>query len=400
MKYWHLNLNEIQEMIGFCRQYKNILIFGVSENCEYILKFFDICNVRVNAFVENNLPEHKFCYREIPVITTDKLIKQFSTVDTGIILGLYNEHYESVIPYLRKCDFSYFDVSEHNKNIIMSKLSPKPPKETHIEIPITEHCNLNCKMCNYFAPLAKKQFYPLTNFRNDIKRLANLCEHKLGTLKIIGGEPLLHPNLIEILRISRETFQDNEIILVTNGTLLLHHENAKQGNIWDALKKFNIWILLTVYPININVNAIFDKANEYGVNIGIIPNLPNPDSEKKLHKFVLDPLGKQEAFTFINCGYFNSCVTMMQGGKIFPCPPAAHIHIFNEFFNENLMITEDDYVDIYKIKSFSDISDLCSRRVEFCKYCAIKSHGRWYKWEVSNKTIDEWIDIAGEESST
>ena len=76
---------------------------------------------------------------------------------------------------------------------------------------ITDECNLECKHC-LNTRLNSKHYLSL----DVIKQIANECE-KLGIfyVKLGGGEPLLHPNFSEIIKILRE--KNIFISLSTNG---------------------------------------------------------------------------------------------------------------------------------------------------------------------------------------
>ena len=66
----------------------------------------------------------------------------------------------------------------------------KPPRNPfNFEIHLNDHCNLNCKSCFHFVPLAKPDsYYPLDEFERDIKRLCSLFDGKwLGSPPRHGG---------------------------------------------------------------------------------------------------------------------------------------------------------------------------------------------------------------------
>ena len=82
-----------------------------------------------------------------------------------------------------------------------------------IYIEITNVCNLNCRFCP--DTNRKKQFMSIENFEEVIKKVHNYT--KLVTLHI-KGEPLLHNNLKELLKILEEYNLKTNI--TTNGTLI------------------------------------------------------------------------------------------------------------------------------------------------------------------------------------
>jgi sulfatase maturation enzyme AslB (radical SAM superfamily) len=84
-----------------------------------------------------------------------------------------------------------------------------------------QHCNLNCKCCTTFSPIAEKSFLNIESYKNDMAKLAELTGNKLSNFYVTGGEPLLHPQITEIFSVARKYFPETEIFFMTNGLLLL-----------------------------------------------------------------------------------------------------------------------------------------------------------------------------------
>ena len=49
------------------------------------------------------------------------------------------------------------------------------------------------------APLAEKKFLNLEIYENDLKRLSELSGGIMHHINILGGEPLLHPEIKKII---------------------------------------------------------------------------------------------------------------------------------------------------------------------------------------------------------
>jgi molybdenum cofactor biosynthesis enzyme MoaA len=84
-----------------------------------------------------------------------------------------------------------------------------------------QHCNLNCKCCTAFSPIAEEHFLDIETYKNDMENLSKLTSQKLASFYVTGGEPLLHPHITEIFDIAREYFPETPISFMTNGLLLL-----------------------------------------------------------------------------------------------------------------------------------------------------------------------------------
>ncbi|MDR0527310.1 MAG: radical SAM protein [Spirochaetaceae bacterium] len=249
------------------------------------------------------------------------------------------------------------------------------------EVSVCDHCNLNCVSCEHFSPIADETFLDIEQYEKDCKRLSELFGGEIAWLHLMGGEPLLHPRLIEILEISRRYFKSGSIELVSNGILLL-----KQSDLfWETCRKNDITVAVTQYPIKLDHKLIERKAVETGIRfryyfIG----------HKTMHKKPLDINGRQNIAENLSlCHKFNTCVQLVSG-KLYTCIEMAYIKYFNKYYNQNLVVDENDSIDIYKAKTKHEILEKLAKPVSFCKYCDIKNTDFGIEWRVSKKEISEW----------
>jgi MoaA/NifB/PqqE/SkfB family radical SAM enzyme len=255
-----------------------------------------------------------------------------------------------------------------------------------LQIHAVEHCNLNCKGCNAFSPIIKESaetYITIEAFENDCKRLSELTNGQIGTLTISGGEPLLHPRITDLLKMARNYFPKGVVRMITNGLLL-----CKQDEIfWELCKKHDITIIMTKYPINLDFDKIESLFSTYKIrfyyqnNTGVIT--------KKMLKFPVDLSGSQNIKTNYAVCMFSRCI-VLERGKIYTCICSAHSRYFNKYFNQNLVLTEDDYIDIYKTSDIEQVFDFLSKPIPFCKYCRPKDLVFGIDWGLSKKEISEW----------
>jgi MoaA/NifB/PqqE/SkfB family radical SAM enzyme len=86
----------------------------------------------------------------------------------------------------------------------------------YAQVVVTDDCNLSCDYCNEYVPGAPAA--PLTTFQ---ERIDKLDELGVMVYDLLGGEPLLHPELIGLIRyIKAKRSNENIVILITNGFLL------------------------------------------------------------------------------------------------------------------------------------------------------------------------------------
>jgi MoaA/NifB/PqqE/SkfB family radical SAM enzyme len=249
------------------------------------------------------------------------------------------------------------------------------------EVHLTDHCNLNCIGCLHFAPLAEKYFLNIKEYEQDCKQLSNLLNGEIESICLLGGEPLLHPQITEIMEITRKHFPVGEIIIVTNGILLFKLDNF----FWKKCHDNSIGISITKYPISLEFDFLEKKAKHYGITFKYFKII------KEFSKSSLDKEGSQNIIdNSKSCGMINYCI-QLRNGKLFTCPLVAYIDIFNRYFNESFQITDKDYVDIYKIKDKYEIFNFLCKPFPFCRYCNIEKLEYNIPWQPSKKQISEWI---------
>lgn len=97
----------------------------------------------------------------------------------------------------------------------------RPTALDQLDICAAEHCNLGCYSCNHFSQLADPEFADTANVERDLRRLSELSGGNIPLIYLAGGEPLLNPELPELMRIARQYFPQSRVQIITNGLLLL-----------------------------------------------------------------------------------------------------------------------------------------------------------------------------------
>jgi len=106
------------------------------------------------------------------------------------------------------------------------------------EVNIVEHCNLRCRSCTHLSPVLPKHFVDPGALSCDLTTLAG--SYHANVLKILGGEPLLHPDLLAVLMAARESQVAEKLEIWTNGLLL-----PRMGpRVWEAVDSVRI----SLYP--------------------------------------------------------------------------------------------------------------------------------------------------------
>lgn len=251
-----------------------------------------------------------------------------------------------------------------------------------LEVHLVEHCNLNCSGCSHFSNLAEKQFTDINVFEKDLKLLSELSQQKIERLHLMGGEPLLHPQTIDFMKISRKYFPEITIYFVTNGVLFANTKDE----FWEACKEYDIEVRPTKYPLNINYEIGEEKAKEH--NVKYIYYNEAKQVKTSLH-FALDLEGKQKpVHSFLNC-FITPC-NLLKNGKIYTCSIAGNLEHFNKFFGKNIPELDSSYIELEKVKDFSEILTFLATPISLCAYCNSAARTR-QPFALSKKDIHEWV---------
>lgn len=259
-----------------------------------------------------------------------------------------------------------------------------PREELSFEIALAEHCNLNCAGCDHFSPVSEPEFADLEEYTKDFRRITELFGNHVGEVHLLGGEPLLHPNVTGFFRAARESFPEATIDVTTNGVLLL----SEPESFWTSCRENRIVIRPTKYPIPLNFEKIEALAAQHGVEYRYIGNTGTV--LKMMDRYKLDVCGLQNGNkSFLFCHRANSCVYLAHG-RLYTCTVAPTVRHFNKAFGQDLKLTPEDSVDIYQVGSAREIMEFLARPIPFCRYCNVEGTEHNVPWSQSKKSIEEW----------
>ena len=249
---------------------------------------------------------------------------------------------------------------------------------TRAEIHLVHHCNLKCASCLHFSPLCRPWCISLKELEDQLSSIANCVEE----VRLLGGEPLLHPQLGECLRIARKCLPHNRIILVSNGLLF----RSVSDDLLQSIIENRIQIRLSVYPIDLDYDKIIEDLKKKGADIAQYVNF----SVYSFTRMPLDPMG-----CFDPKKAFAACAKCVQivDGKVFPCPTIAYSNFLNEAFGTHFeTVPEKDYLWLKDVKDEIDVIDFLREPKPFCRYCSSGSdQEEIIEYHSSRKEAQEWI---------
>ena len=207
---------------------------------------------------------------------------------------------------------------------------------------ITAKCNQNCKYCHRFLNVND------LNYENNERILKNLIHEGIKEITWTGGEALLYPNVVPLMKLAKENGIKNK--LITNG-LLLAQSNHKE-EICDNLD----YLVLSIDSIDNQTNLELGRGINHYKNIKeVLDYVKDKDLKLNINTVVskeninqLDDLGN-----FLN----NYKINTWKFFKFMPLRETAEK-------NKNLFEITDAEFDAKKgvFKKFDNISNISYKK--------------------------------------
>jgi hypothetical protein len=369
----------------FIPAHKEIYLFGTGGYGRAVYKYLSECGVSVAAFVVSR-PQCEKTETGEPILSIEQFKARYEqTPGMGLILSIGHEFYDEVIPKLLFAGENVYILAEKYKKLAIARCSHK---KKSLGFHIVDHCNFACYACYGGAPVAKEKFYDFNQFHCELERLKELFGDDVDSIGFSGGEPLLHPQLMEFIEAARSLFADcNNIHFVTNGLLL-----DKQDEIfWKRCATSKVRVYWTQYPINYKnpPSFLYAKAKKHGAWLSDM-NLNTNDKIKESWLTPLSQKGSEKAYDFLFCPFHNNCISV-KDGRIYACNRMRIAEHLESNFNVPFPIRGRDYIDIFRAKNADEIYSFLSRRPPFCDFCAIRARRSIGEFKQSKKERCEWL---------
>ena len=224
-----------------------------------------------------------------------------------------------------------------------------------------DHCSLKCYGCSQCSPYLNEHFSDYKVFERSLKILKKHLRPR--KLTILGGEPLLHPDIDSIIKITKTSGMFEEIHITTNGTNI----GKMSCDFWR-----NIDVLaISKYPSNSDnidrmISEVRKKCELYNVKLEI--------RDMKIFKHIV--LSEENADKNIIKEVFNKCIYKfychtLSDDKIFRCSPVVN---FNKHKNKNNFApyNNNDYLkiedsDCFRIALFNYLNS--TKPLDGCRFC-------------------------------
>lgn len=252
------------------------------------------------------------------------------------------------------------------------------PYLPYLEYHVADHCNLNCKYCTHYSPLVQQPVYTdYEKFAADLQQLRKYIGD-IGVIRILGGEPLLNPELGRFIELTREQYPASIITVVTNGMLI----DRLDASLIECMKRNMAFFHISFYPpLRDRVQEIQRLLYEEGIPYTITPMITEFNKTQTLTP-------QADGDFFYKC--FQASCTCLHEGKAAPCYAPFTTKYFNEAFGQQLPVGEG--IDLYEEGLTAPL--LKARLLipmERCSYC---TGGKPCTWEVLGKdsALGDWVE--------
>ena len=253
-----------------------------------------------------------------------------------------------------------------------------------LQIHLTEHCNLNCKGCTHFSPLAKEKYLGLDELDGMLDNIEPFLDKWFKRLELLGGEPLLHPDIEKIIELTRKHFKTTEVRLVTNGVKL----PAMPESFFDTIRDNSIVIAISRYPLDLDYEVIEKKLEEKSIPLKYYGEYTD---RKTFRQYRLNPNGTYDSKTsYSKCKFAGHCL-QLKGNRIYPCFIPAYANYLNEYFGTGFTWESGDYIELDHTIDYREFMSIAAEPVPFCRYCNMEDQTE-FEWEPSRKDPAEWLE--------
>ncbi|SEP40933.1 radical SAM protein [Propionispora vibrioides] len=357
-------------------------VWGTGEFGKYIKQYFNNEKISVEYFIDQNRDALTLNGTQI-ILLPEKYLEELDIVLIGMLKEI---PFKDVVKKLRMAGINKIGIVPayifmSGKEISIKDifwLDLKKEIMPYLETNIIDSCNLKCKGCTHFSNLyTNNSIYDIELFKKDLSKLEE--NFNILYFRLLGGEPLLNPDLVQYIKITRTILPSTDIRIVTNGLLILQQ---KEDVLFHVMKQYNISFDISSYqPTRKIKHSIIKKLDAYDLRYRFSIDIETFNALLTMHGKNNPQISQEKCF--------NRGCRFLREGKLYKCPLDGLMYKYKEYFGiDNLPI--DSGVNLY-MDDFTGRINALDDAISLCKYCSEKP--RIFKWDVARKPeIDDWLD--------
>ena len=243
-----------------------------------------------------------------------------------------------------------------------------------IQLHVTHSCNLTCEGCTHYMNQGHSGMLSLEDATEWRDNWSKKIIPKRFTL--MGGEPALHPQLIDFVYIAREKWPHSFTEIISNGFYLHKHPD-----LWKALIETRTTLGVSVHSdTDPNYREKFEDVYRLmqnwigkGAPVELRPSIIHWIRQYKGFGDKMEPFEDNDPKSSWNICVSKLCVQLHEG-KLWKCPALAYLPMQAEKYN--LSEKWDPYLKYEPLShdcSKIELKDFFTRKEEsYCKMCPAK----------------------------
>jgi MoaA/NifB/PqqE/SkfB family radical SAM enzyme len=331
-------------------------------------------------------------FEGVPVLSLPELAEKYASGEIHVVIlavsntTLFQEQIKLLNAGIR--DLYYlpryaYDLPLGETSIdLLERIDETRPRLEYLEYHIADHCNLNCKGCGHFSNVCEPGFGDLSQFRKDLERLRELV-WGIKVFRLMGGEPLLNPELPEFVRAAREVFPDADIHVVSNGLAL----DDSKIELLQTMAECHVNLDISQYPpAEAKKDRILALCRLMRVNCYFTDPI-------RVFRNCLDPAGENDIAASHQACDVKQC-HFLSKGKAAGCILPFILPLANQNLHAEMQESPEDVIDLYdpSLDGFTLIQKLRSP-MQTCRYCD-PAHTNAFEWGVANRHVakpEDWL---------
>ncbi len=260
-----------------------VLIYGTAAGGEAILQMCKEKNIKVLGFCDDKSVQIGQDFEGVPIVRFLDYVKKYP--DVPVFVGIRG--IDVIVYKLKKlgikkwylCNELLDDVDYHKYTYgsgnAYGVMEVENTIDCHrkfldkdyffinnLDLIITTKCSLRCRdCCNLMQYYEDPVNYPVEDILYNLRKLLTYVS-EINEIRIIGGEPFMHPQIADILDGVASEDKIKKISVLSNGTIM---PSPKQ---WKSLENKKIILVYTNYGENIskNLKKIMEIVEEKSIN--------------------------------------------------------------------------------------------------------------------------------------
>ena len=344
-------------------------------------------NITVSAFADSFRKEE---YCGTPIIDPKALAEWYQKEKIIILIGVTAKRKEiedilndfKIDQYYDAWDFiedlaeeneelrkAVFDEWQTRESYLMYKWQIHAPQKLWIrsvDFMITEKCSLKCRDCSNLMQYYKSPVnFDLETLKKSFDRFLDKVD-RIGEFRIIGGEPLMHPEFYKIVQWYEGCSKIGKIGVWTNGTIFPSEEIRKALKAKKLRMRFSDYGKLS-YHLEDWIRFCVEENIDYEVNK---MDEWHDLGELKKRNFCVETL--KDIYRCCEC---RNLPTFLNG-RLYNCPYAANAVNLHAMQQEDSKLDFLDFSNDHADYTTADIKDFLENReyLMACDYCSGRNY--------------------------